>query len=308
LHHCSLECPALRPSPFRHYSALGISPAMAKICGTVKFFSAKRGYGFIIPDDPEQDGQEYFVHHSVIQGEGFRSLATGEEVQFEVSSDSTTHKLVAVNVTGPEGAAVQGGSKPGFKGAKGGGKGFGGKGLEGGKSSGKGKGDYKGDGGKPALKGGKGSGYPSKGGDWGVQQYDSGKGGKYGYRDSYKGAGKGYKGYDSYDAYDDYDYWGYKGSKGYGKGYDDYGYKGGKSKGGYPSKGGYKGDYYDDYDYFDDYKGYKGRGPSAGSKGGYKGAPSKGKDEYKGGYGGKGGFKGDSGGFKGGRKGKYDYY
>lgn len=253
---------------------------MTTISGTVKFFSAKRGYGFIIPDDPDQDGQEYFVHHSVIQGEGFRSLATGEEVQFEFKKDGD--KLVALNVTGPGGNAVQGGSKPGgFKGGKKGGKSEGGGGK-----SGKGKGE----GGKMALKG-KNSSPPSYKGGW--DRYDAPKGGKYGYRDDgFKGGSKGFKGY--YDDYDSYDYgWGYKG-KGY-KGFNDYDdYKGGKMGKGF--KGGYKGYGYDDYDDFDDY-GFKGKGPPMGSKGGFKGfgGPSK-------------GFKGDNGGFKGSRKGKYDYY
>jgi len=280
---------------------------MATVCGTVKFFSAKRGYGFIIPDDPEQDGQEYFVHHTSILGDGFRSLATGEEVQFEVNRDATTQKLVAINVTGPDGAPVKGDSKPQ-------GKGFGkGKGKDSGKGAGKDFAGGKGGGGKPALKGKAAVGY-GKGGGW-ADSYDAPKGGKYGgYRDfKGKGYGKGYDDYDYYGGYGGgYDDWGYKGDKGYGKGYaDDYGYGSkGKFAGKGSFKGGYKGDYYDDYDYVEDYKGYK--GPPIGSKGAYKGPPpSKGKDSFKGGFSGsgKGDFGGDKGGFKGGggaRKGKYD--
>jgi len=142
---------------------------MASILGTVKFFSAKRGYGFIIPDDPEQDGQEFFVHHSVIQGEGFRSLAAGEEVQFEVSNEVEEGKLVAINVTGPDGKPVKGSNNReqgqfGSKGKKGGGKD--GKDRGKGKDSGKGKGD----GGKHMESYGKGKG-ASKGydkGSWGM--------------------------------------------------------------------------------------------------------------------------------------------
>ena len=49
--------------------------------GTVKWFNDAKGYGFI-----EQDGAEdVFVHHTAIQGEGFRSLSEGESVEFDVT-------------------------------------------------------------------------------------------------------------------------------------------------------------------------------------------------------------------------------
>jgi cold shock protein len=49
--------------------------------GTVKFFNAEKGYGFISRDD----GNDVFVHFSNIEGSGYRSLSEGQKVEFDVA-------------------------------------------------------------------------------------------------------------------------------------------------------------------------------------------------------------------------------
>lgn len=49
--------------------------------GTVKWFNEEKGFGFITP---EGGGKDCFVHHSAIQGTGFKKLIEGERVEFEV--------------------------------------------------------------------------------------------------------------------------------------------------------------------------------------------------------------------------------
>jgi CspA family cold shock protein len=66
---------------------------MARENGTVKWFAQDKGYGFI----RREGGPDVFVHHSAIQGSGFKVLSEGEEVEFEVVEED--RGLKAVNVT-----------------------------------------------------------------------------------------------------------------------------------------------------------------------------------------------------------------
>jgi CspA family cold shock protein len=61
--------------------------------GKVKWFNDQKGYGFIT----REGGQDVFVHHSAIQMEGFRTLAEGDNVSYEIQEGGKG--LQAVNVT-----------------------------------------------------------------------------------------------------------------------------------------------------------------------------------------------------------------
>ena len=63
---------------------------MAK--GTVKWFNESKGFGFIA----REDGEDVFVHHTAIQGNGFKTLSEGQAVSFDV--DKSPKGLRAINV------------------------------------------------------------------------------------------------------------------------------------------------------------------------------------------------------------------
>ncbi|MFH0782436.1 MAG: cold shock domain-containing protein [Pseudomonadota bacterium] len=65
-----------------------------RVRGKVKWFNASKGYGFLERSDGESD---VFVHFSAIQGEGFRTLEEGEEVEFTIAK--TDKGLQAENVS-----------------------------------------------------------------------------------------------------------------------------------------------------------------------------------------------------------------
>ncbi len=61
--------------------------------GTVKWFNDDKGFGFITPEDGSKD---LFVHHSDINGDGFRSLAEGAKVSYEAGSGDKGPKATSV--------------------------------------------------------------------------------------------------------------------------------------------------------------------------------------------------------------------
>lgn len=64
--------------------------------GTVKWFNAEKGYGFIAPDS---GGDDVFVHFSAIQSDGYRSLDEGQKVEFEITQGQKGDAAADVRVT-----------------------------------------------------------------------------------------------------------------------------------------------------------------------------------------------------------------
>jgi cold shock protein len=62
------------------YNFSGKEEAKKMAKGKVKWFSNQKGYGFITPEN----GADVFVHHTAIQGEGYKTLEEGQEVEFEI--------------------------------------------------------------------------------------------------------------------------------------------------------------------------------------------------------------------------------
>jgi cold shock CspA family protein len=95
---------------------------MTRKSGTVKWFSQEKGYGFL----SQEDGPDVFVHHTAIQGSGFKTLNEGERVEFEVIEEPKGLKASnVVRLDAPEdgGASGGGGSRGGYAGGGGGGRG-----------------------------------------------------------------------------------------------------------------------------------------------------------------------------------------
>jgi CspA family cold shock protein len=130
---------------------------MARESGTVKWFNPEKGFGFITRENGEKD---VFVHHSAIQGGGFKTLNDGERVEFDVVQGQKGP--AAENVTrldAPAGGSEGGYGGGGSRGGGGGGGSRGGGGGYGGGGGGRG-GGYGGGGGG----GGRGGGGGDRGG------------------------------------------------------------------------------------------------------------------------------------------------
>jgi CspA family cold shock protein len=65
--------------------------------GTVKWFDSKKGFGFLV----NEGGKDVFVHFSVIEGEGFRALKEGEQVEFEEAPGQRGLSAINVRRTAP---------------------------------------------------------------------------------------------------------------------------------------------------------------------------------------------------------------
>ncbi len=63
--------------------------------GTVKWFNAEKGFGFITPDDGSQD---LFAHYSAIEAQGYRSLEEGQRVTFEVTQGQKGPQAAAIKL------------------------------------------------------------------------------------------------------------------------------------------------------------------------------------------------------------------
>ena len=64
-----------------------------QVTGTVKWFNEKKGFGFI----EREGGDDVFVHHSAIQGDGFKTLQEGQKVTFEVTQGQKGPQAENVN-------------------------------------------------------------------------------------------------------------------------------------------------------------------------------------------------------------------
>ncbi len=96
---------------------------MARTTGKVKWFSQEKGYGFL----QQENGPDVFVHHSAIEGTGFKTLNEGEPVEFDIIEEPKGLKAQnVVRLEPQQGGGGGGGGRGGYGGGGGGGGGRGG--------------------------------------------------------------------------------------------------------------------------------------------------------------------------------------
>merc|ERR1719189_3294457 len=131
----------MKPKPFSLLKRLRTPSSMAqqnqgksqRAKGVCKRFNNEKGFGFIACDDGSGD---VFVHQTEVYADGYRSLAEGEPLEFDIQIQDDGRRK-AINVTGPNGAFVKGqprgggGYGGGRGGYSGGGGGYGGRGAYG---------------------------------------------------------------------------------------------------------------------------------------------------------------------------------
>jgi len=71
---------------------------MERMSGIVKWFSDKKGYGFITPDGQGETAKDIFVHYSDIEGSGYRTLHDGDRVEFTMAQSDRGPKATAIKV------------------------------------------------------------------------------------------------------------------------------------------------------------------------------------------------------------------
>src|ERR1700754_595398 len=89
------ECPAEPPCRAGRWQVPGVGSFPMAMAGTVKFFNAERGYGFIKPDDGGRDG---FVHITAVERAGLKALNEGQRISFDVEPDKKGKGPKAVNL------------------------------------------------------------------------------------------------------------------------------------------------------------------------------------------------------------------
>jgi len=71
---------------------------MERMSGIVKWFSDKKGYGFITPDGEGETAKDVFVQYSDIEGSGYRTLHYGDRVEFTMAQSDRGPKATAIKV------------------------------------------------------------------------------------------------------------------------------------------------------------------------------------------------------------------